>query len=147
MPQPAHRGKYPKDWKAIATRVKDAAGWKCVRCSHPHDAKAGRCLTVHHFDGDKANCADWNLMALCQACHLSVQARVDPAQGLIGDASPWSMPYIVGMIAAGRTPTPLGYDLSRWKRLHAESGRTWPIWAMDKALVSDEPDDFTRENY
>ncbi|GAH88897.1 unnamed protein product, partial [marine sediment metagenome] len=27
-------------------------------------------LTVHHLDGNKANCEDWNLAALCQRCHL-----------------------------------------------------------------------------
>lgn len=33
-------------------------------------------LTVHHLDGDKANLAWWNLTALCQVCHLEIQAKV-----------------------------------------------------------------------
>lgn len=123
------KGEYPRDWREIAKRVKDAAEWRCVRCTHAHDVAAGRCLTVHHFDGDKSNCEAWNLMPLCQACHLSVQSRVNPAQGLIGDPANWSMPYIAGMIAAGRTPTPIGYDLQRWIGEYATSGRAWPSWA------------------
>lgn len=36
-----------------------------------------RILTVHHLDGDKLNCRWWNLAALCQRCHLSIQGRVN----------------------------------------------------------------------
>lgn len=32
-----HRGQYPHDWPRIAREVKDAAGWRCVRCGHPHE--------------------------------------------------------------------------------------------------------------
>src|SRR5262245_6663119 len=39
-----------------------------------------RILTVHHLTGDKADCRWWNLAALCQRCHLSVQGRVNMAQ-------------------------------------------------------------------
>jgi len=38
-------GEYPADWREIAAKVKQAAGWKCVRCGHVHDPKAGYCLT------------------------------------------------------------------------------------------------------
>jgi len=31
------RGQYPHDWPEIARAVKDAAGWRCVRCGHPHE--------------------------------------------------------------------------------------------------------------
>lgn len=125
MGQPSHRGEYPKDWATIAGEVKAAAGGQCVRCKAKHDPAIGYCLTVHHFDGDKANVAKWNLMALCQRCHLSVQARVDPAQGLIIHPSRWSMPYIAGMIEAGRTPRPPMYNLAKWIEEHGE----WPDWA------------------
>lgn len=131
MPQPRHRGAYSEDWKLIATAVKANAGWKCVRCQHVHDPKAGRCLTVHHFDGDKANCESWNLMPLCQACHLSVQARVDPAQGLMHEPSVWAMPYIAGMVEAGKTPPPPGYDFAGWKSGYERRGHVWPVWAKE----------------
>ena len=71
---------YPPDWPAIAKRIKDAAGWKCVRCNHPHEPETGYCLTVHHLDRVKSNCADWNLAALCQRCHLQIQNRVKMSQ-------------------------------------------------------------------
>ncbi len=29
--------KYPDNWKEIATKVKDAAGWRCIRCKHPNE--------------------------------------------------------------------------------------------------------------
>lgn len=36
------RGNYPPDWPAIAKRVKDRAGWRCVRCGHPHERPSER---------------------------------------------------------------------------------------------------------
>ncbi len=123
------RGTYPADWKAIAKLVKDEAGWRCVRCNHPHDIPAGRMLTVHHFDGDKVNCDRWNLMALCQACHLSVQARVDPEVGLLTKPSSWAMPYIAGFYEAGRGVPGPTYDLASWIAEHEASGLAWPSWA------------------
>ena len=41
---------YPRDWPAIARRVKQASFWHCIRCDHRHDPDAGYCLTVHHLD-------------------------------------------------------------------------------------------------
>jgi len=49
---------YPPNWPDIARRIKDNAGGACERCRHPHDPTNGYTLTVHHLDGDKANCAD-----------------------------------------------------------------------------------------
>ena len=74
-----HRGEYPADWPEIAKRRKDEEGWTCERCKTPH-GPVPDVLTVHHLDGDKSNCADWNLAVLCQRCHLSVQGRVDMDQ-------------------------------------------------------------------
>lgn len=113
---------YPINWPAIAKAVKDAANWRCIRCLHPHegawkqsqkqkgqvqpaqcdlacrhdDDGKQRVLTVHHLDLNKANVAWWNLAALCQACHLSVQARVDFHQFYMLDHTPWMRPYIKG---------------------------------------------------
>lgn len=130
MSQPVHRGEYPATWPMIARRVKDAAFWRCVRCDRDHDPASGYTLTVHHFDGDKSNCALWNLMALCQRCHLSVQARVDPEQPLMFEPSAWALPHIAGFYAAGRgVPGPL-FDVDAWmKRYGQECNRTWPAWA------------------
>lgn len=73
-------GYYPNDWTEIATRIKDAAGWFCEHCGHIHEPERGYTLTVHHLDGDKSNCDYRNLVALCQRCHLHIQARYWPGQ-------------------------------------------------------------------
>lgn len=94
---------YPEDWKAIAKRIKDNANWTCERCKHPHSVEGARVLTVHHLDGNKSNCADWNLAALCQRCHLTVQARVKMDQlffSEILDVSEWFKPHLSGFIEA-----------------------------------------------
>lgn len=92
---------YPKNWKEIATALKEKHDWKCERCQHPHDRESGHVLTVHHLDGVKSNCAEWNLAALCQRCHLEVQGRVKMDQlfmlEIIG-VSPWFKPHLEGYL-------------------------------------------------
>lgn len=90
---------YAPDWKAVATKVKDDAGWCCIRCKHSHSREGWRILTVHHLDGDKANNAWWNLLALCQRCHLSIQGRVSPERPYLFDHTPWFVPYVCGFYA------------------------------------------------
>lgn len=58
-----------------------------------------RILTVHHFDGDKANDAWWNHLSLCQRCHLSVQTRVNPEIPWMFEHSEWLKPYVAGFYA------------------------------------------------
>lgn len=137
-----HRGAYPADWKAIAKAVKDAAGWRCVRCGHQHEAPAvridcddgcdlsrhpeyavdlmrggrvrvarqrQRVLTVAHLDDDKSNCNDFNLVALCQVCHLVTQSRIEMHRPWVLDHSAWMRPYVAGFYARKY----LGLDLTR----------------------------------
>ncbi len=92
-------GTYAADWKTVATAVKDASGWHCVRCGHAHDTAAGYMLTIHHADGDKANNAWWNLLPLCQRCHLSIQARVIMYRQFYLPHSDWFRPYVAGYYA------------------------------------------------
>jgi hypothetical protein len=94
-------GEYPPDWEQIANRVKEEAGWRCIRdcCRHKHDPAAGYVLTVHHLDLNKSNCAWWNLVALCQRCHLRIQAKVIMEQVWIFDHSNWFIPYVAGYYA------------------------------------------------
>jgi 5-methylcytosine-specific restriction endonuclease McrA len=89
-----HRGEYPPDWPAIAARVKVDAGWCCIRCKHPNDRDTGHVLTVHHLDGDKANVRWWNLLALCQKCHLQIQAKLNPDQAYLWEHTAWFKPYV-----------------------------------------------------
>ncbi len=95
---PSIRNEYPNDWHAIAWAVKARANWKCIRCGHDHETDSGYMLTVHHLDSNKGNCAWWNLAALCQRCHLSVQARVRMSQGMLFPhlVAPWFVPYLWG---------------------------------------------------
>jgi 5-methylcytosine-specific restriction endonuclease McrA len=105
-----HTGTYPADWPAIAKAVKDAAGWRCVRCDHPHDPASGHTLTVHHLDLDKGNGRWWNTIALCQRCHLRIQGKVDLGRPWVMAAhSAWFEPYVAGWYAWRY----LGEDLSR----------------------------------
>lgn len=96
--RPENRARYPKDWRQISDRIRfeRAAGrcecrGECGRPDHylePHD---GRCrarhgdtapitgsrviLTVAHLDHIPENCADDNLRAMCQGCHLAYDAE------------------------------------------------------------------------
>jgi hypothetical protein len=68
-----------------------------------------RILTVHHLDGDKRNCRWWNLAALCQRCHLTIQGRVHLHRVWPWEHSEWFKPYAAGWYAFAY----LGEDLSR----------------------------------
>ena len=107
---------YPDDWKTIATAVKDAANWHCIRCGHVHSREGWRVLTVHHLDGDKANCQWFNLAALCQRCHLTIQGKVVMERVWAFEHSPWFVPYVAGYYAAHH-----GLPTDRaWVEAHAE---------------------------
>lgn len=99
---------YPANWKEIAFRIKENAHWTCERCAKRHDPAAGYCLTVHHLDGNKANCQDWNLAALCQRCHLKIQGRVKMDQLFFLDLLPvsgWFKPHLEGYLKSKQSQT------------------------------------------
>lgn len=102
---------YPPNWAQIAEAVKDAAGWKCVRCGHEHDPEAGYMLGVHHLDMDPAHCAWWNLPALDQKCHLIIQAKVILERGWMFKHSPWFQLYVAPYygVRAGLLPDTNNY--------------------------------------
>lgn len=102
-------GEYPPNWKEIARAVKEQAGWKCIRCAHPHDPASGYTLTVHHLDGNKSNCRWWNCASLCQRCHLAIQGKIIMARPWLFEHSAWFRPYVGGWAAWFY----LGLDLSR----------------------------------
>lgn len=92
-------GDYPPDWKDISKAVREAAGWRCVRCSHPHEPETGYCLTVHHADMNPSNNRWWNLLPLCQRCHLQIQAKVIMERVWMFEHSAWFKPYVAGYYA------------------------------------------------
>ena len=87
-------GDYPENFDEIADFIKDAADRQCVRCHHEHDVETHFVLTVHHLDMDKPNVQPWNLVALCQRCHLRVQGKVDFNQQYMFGHSAWLTPFL-----------------------------------------------------
>lgn len=90
-------GEYNVDGKEKRRAAREAAGNKCIRCGSP--SVPGKILTTHHFDGNKANDAWYNLLALCQVCHLKIQGKVDPETPYFLEHSEWLKPYICGFYA------------------------------------------------
>jgi hypothetical protein len=89
--RPEEKARYPKDWKAISLEVRERAGWRCegspgiypdcrAENAAPHPVTGSKVvLTVAHLDhqpenngapGDRPN-----LMAMCQRCHLTYDAK------------------------------------------------------------------------
>jgi hypothetical protein len=84
-----------------------------------------RILTVHHADGDKANVRWWNLLALCQRCHLEIQAKVVMERVYPHEHSEWFKPFVAGYYAS----VYLGEDLSRAQ----VAGRQDELLALERA--------------
>jgi hypothetical protein len=111
------RGEYVANRKELHNAVRAAAGNRCVRCFHPggdtpsvrvpcdercthaRDGKM-RILTVHHLTGEKSDNRWWNLLALCQSCHLTIQGRVIPERPWLFEHSAWFKPYVAGFYAS-----------------------------------------------
>jgi hypothetical protein len=70
---------------------------------------AWRVLTVHHLTGEKADCRWWNLAALCQRDHLTIQGKVVMDREFIREHTPWMKPHAAGFYAWKY----LGEDLTR----------------------------------
>lgn len=85
-----------------------------------------RVLTVHHIDGDKANCRWWNLAALCQVCHLQVQAtvRFDQMTLEIFEPPGWFRPHLAGYVAATEMDAPDALRETVIERMDDILGRT-----------------------
>jgi len=107
-----HVGSYPVNWPDIAYGRKAEVYFECERCGHPDDPEAGYTLTVHHLNGNPADCRRANLAALCQRCHLHVQ-NVDLRNlanqlEMFGDfEQKWLRPHLEGLgILAPEAVTP-----------------------------------------
>jgi 5-methylcytosine-specific restriction endonuclease McrA len=91
-------GIYTEDWPEISEQIKAKNNYCCERCGHSNDRESGHVLTVHHLDNDKSNMAEWNLAALCQKCHLSIQGKVNWYQQYMFEHSKWLKPYYEGYL-------------------------------------------------
>ena len=83
---------YPPEWLdgSIQRVMYARANWTCEHCGMEFEpgttfAKTARnrngqpvILTVHHLDGNPANCSWRNLLACCQRCHLHIQGIWKP---------------------------------------------------------------------
>lgn len=88
-----HPGKVPASIEQIEARE--------VVAGYNAPVEAGyRVLTVHHLTMEKADCRWWNLVALCQRCHLQIQGRVKMAQVYPFEHTDWFKPYAAGYYAA-----------------------------------------------
>jgi hypothetical protein len=75
-----HVERYPSNWKEISLRIRARANNHCEFCGaenyKPHPITRSKViLTVAHLDHNPQNCADNNLKALCQRCHLTYDAK------------------------------------------------------------------------
>lgn len=68
-----------------------------------------RILTVHHLNGTKWDCRWWNLAALCQRCHLTIQGKVLMERVYPLEHTEWFKPHAAGWYASAY----LGEDLTR----------------------------------
>jgi hypothetical protein len=58
-----------------------------------------RILTVHHLTMDKTDLRWWNLVSLCQRCHLQIQGKVQMGRVYPWPHSEWFKPYAAGWYA------------------------------------------------
>jgi len=58
-----------------------------------------RILTVHHLNGVKHDCRWWNLVSLCQRCHLTIQGKVVMERVYPLEHSEWFKPFVAGYYA------------------------------------------------
>jgi len=107
------------------TRMNQDAAWRsrvALIDAPPDQAPRGakeaqwRILTVHHLNGDKADCRWWNLASLCQRCHLTIQGKVEMDRPYNRPHSDWFIPYVCGFYAAKY----LGEDLTREEALNRQ---------------------------
>ena len=73
---PVNYKQYPANWKVISYEVRFVkAGGRCQCCNAKHlvvnpYTKKRFVLACVHIDGDRNNCKDNNLGAMCQRCHI-----------------------------------------------------------------------------
>jgi 5-methylcytosine-specific restriction endonuclease McrA len=83
--RPENRSRYPANWRVVRARILARAENRCegspkypecrVANGAPHPITGSLVvLTIAHLDHVPENCADDNLRAWCQRCHLTYDA-------------------------------------------------------------------------
>lgn len=80
-----------------------------AKTSQPEWLAEYRILTVHHLNGVKEDLRWWNLVSLCQRCHLTIQGRVVMERPYYRPHSDWFRPFAAAYYAERF----LGLELSR----------------------------------
>lgn len=83
-----NKKRYPPDWPEISQRIRyERAGNTCegspgfypdcrAKNGEPHPVTGSKVvLTVAHLNHEPEDCRDENLLAMCQRCHLTYDAR------------------------------------------------------------------------
>lgn len=85
--KPENAARYPDDWPDISRRIRERAGNRCegspgiypdcrAENGKPHPVTGSKVvLTVAHLNHTPEDCDDENLMAMCQRCHLTYDAK------------------------------------------------------------------------
>lgn len=84
--KPENAARYPRDWKAISLKIRRRAGNRCegspaysncrAENGKIHPVTGSRVvLTVGHLNHLPEDCRGENLMAWCQRCHLTYDAK------------------------------------------------------------------------
>lgn len=92
-----------------------------------------RILTVHHLlvgEEHKRNLKWWNLVSLCQRCHLRIQRKVDLIRPWPYAHSVWFQPYAAGWYAWRYLAEDLSREetMERLEELLALEHRGEPLW-------------------
>lgn len=81
------KARYPADWPMISRAIRARSNGICEGSpghypdcravnGEPHPVTGSKVvLTVAHLDHQPENCAEDNLMAMCQRCHLTYDAQ------------------------------------------------------------------------
>ena len=80
--KPENKKRYPKSWKSISEYIRYVrANNRCEFCGvengkiNPRTGSKVVLTTAHLFDSRPENCFYFNLAALCQQCHNSLDAQ------------------------------------------------------------------------
>jgi hypothetical protein len=67
---------YPLEWERISSEYRESVAYTCEDCGVFLGDEV-RYLHVHHKDGNKRNCEQYNLEAVCVLCHDRRHGHLD----------------------------------------------------------------------